>query len=302
MAENTPPVGEQRRPGMDHLHHAYRTLTEAPRFEWPDAARIAFTVTVVLDYWEVNPPKDASRDPRVVSPLGNFFPDWLTWSQREYGARVGIFRVLDALDRFAITPSVALGAAAAKRYPELVDELVRRNACFMAHGTYATRRITSRMSEAEERATIAESREAVHAAAGAAPKGWCGQDFSESERTPALLSEAGFTYTTDWASDDRPFLLGKGLVALPPQPEWNDLEAMWLRRVPPHVWADNIAEAFTFLHDEGGGCFNLTLHPWIAGQAHRIRYLREALARVLGKRHVWRTTTDAVAMVAREQL
>ena len=109
--ENTPPVGEQRLPGMDHTHHAFRTLTEAPRFEWPDNARIAFTVTVVLDYWEVNPPESASRDPRIVSPLGNFFPDWLTWSQREYGARVGIFRLLDVLDRFGVTPSVALAYA-----------------------------------------------------------------------------------------------------------------------------------------------------------------------------------------------
>ena len=77
---------------------------------------------------------------------------------------------------------------------------------------------------------------------------------------------------------------------------------MWLRRAPPHVWADNIAEAYGFLHDEGGGCFNLTLHPWIAGQAHRIRYLRDALARTLGRRGIWRTTTDEVAKVAREQL
>jgi hypothetical protein len=69
MAEttNTPPVGEVRRPGMDHLHHAFRTLTEAPRFAWPDDARVAFTVTLVLDYWEVNPPEDASPDPRIVS-------------------------------------------------------------------------------------------------------------------------------------------------------------------------------------------------------------------------------------------
>jgi allantoinase len=304
MAEpaNTPPVGEQRRPGMDHTHHAFRTLTEAPRFAWPDDARIAFTVTLVLDYWELNPPAYANPDPRIVSPLGAFFPDWLTWSQREYGARVGIFRVLDVLDRFGVTPSVALGAAAAKRYPELVDELVRRNACFMAHGTCATRRITSRMTEEQERAFIAEGRAAVQAAAGAAPLGWCGQDFNESARTPALLAEAGFSYTTDWASDDRPFLLGAHLVALPPQPEWNDLECMWLRRVPPSVWADNIAEAFGFLHDEGGGCFNLTLHPWIAGQAHRIRWLREALSRVLGRGAIWRTTTDEVARMAREQL
>jgi len=303
---NIPPLGEQRRPGMDQTHHAFRTLTEAPRFAWPDGARIALTVTLVLDYWELDPPKDASRDPRIVSPLGNFFPDWLTWSQREYGARVGIFRVLRELDRFGLTPSVALGAAAATRYPELIDELTRRNACFMAHGIFATRRITSRMTEAQERAHIAESREAVRAATGEAPLGWCGQDFSESTSTPALLAEAGFTYTTDWASDDRPFLLGPyhhhSLVALPPQPEWNDLECMWLRRVTPPVWADGIAEAFATLHEEGGASFNLTLHPWITGQAHRIRWLREALTRVLGLPGIWRTTTDAVAAAARQQL
>src|SRR5579871_289219 len=159
MADAKPPVGEVRRPGMDHQHHAFRTLTEAPHFVWPDEARIAFTVTLVLDYWEVNPPPDANADPRIVSPLGKFFPDWLTWSQREYGARVGIFRILDVLDRFGITPSVALGAAAAQRYPELVDELLRRNACFMAHGTYATRRISGRMNAADERAYIATSRD-----------------------------------------------------------------------------------------------------------------------------------------------
>ena len=73
MAEpvSVPPVGEQRHPGMDHSHHAFRALTHAPRFVWPNEARIAFTVTLVLDYWEVNPPQDASPDPRIVSLLGN---------------------------------------------------------------------------------------------------------------------------------------------------------------------------------------------------------------------------------------
>jgi hypothetical protein len=77
---------------------------------------------------------------------------------------------------------------------------------------------------------------------------------------------------------------------------------MWLRRVSPPVWADNVAEGFAFLHDEGGGAFNLTLHPWIAGQAHRIRWLREALSRVLGRGNIWRTTTDEIARIAGEQL
>jgi allantoinase len=303
---NIPPVGEVRDPGMDHAHHPFRILPEAPRFAWPDGARIALTVTVMLDYWELVPPEGANPDPRIVSPLGKFFPDWLTWSHRLYGARVGIFRILDVLDRFGVTPSVALGAEAAKRWPELVDEFSRRNACFMAHGTHASRRITSKMTEAEERAFIAESSAAIHAATGADPQGWCGQDFNESTRTPALLTEAGFTYTTDWANDDRPFLLGpyngKSLVALPPQPEWSDLESMGLRRVPAATWSANIVEAFDYLHNEGGAVFNLTLHPFVAGQAHRIRYLHDALSKVLGKGKTWRTTTDALAREARKQL
>src|SRR5580704_15205022 len=299
-----PPVNEKREPGMDHAHYPFRSLTDTPRFTWPEGARIAFTVTLVLDHWELDPPKDASPDPRIVSPLGKFFPDWLTWSHRLYGARVGIFRILDVLDRFNVKPSVALGTEAGRRYPELVDALVQRDACFMAHGDYASRRITSRMSD--ERGAIIASRDGIAAVTGQAPKGWCGQDFNESADTPALLAEAGFTYTTDWANDDRPYLLGPypagSLVALPPQPEWNDLECMWLRRVSPPVWQANIVEAFEVLHAEGGNVFSLTLHPWIAGQAHRIRYLRDALHRVLGKPQTWRTTTDALAAAARPQL
>jgi len=301
-----PPARERREPGMDHAHYPFRTLPQAPRFIWPDGASIALTVTVMLDYWELTPPADASRDPRIVSPLGNFVPDWLTWSQREYGARVGIFRILETLDQFGITPSVALGTAAAKRYPELVDELMRRNACFMAHGDFATRRLNSRMTQAQERDLIAESRDQIAVVTGTPPLGWCGQDFNESADTPALLAAAGFIYTTDWANDDRPYLLGpyggRHLLALPPQPEWNDLECMWLRRVTPPVWADCVADAFAFLHEEGGGVFNLTLHPWITGQAHRIRWLRDALSRTLGKRSTWIATTDAVAQHALRQI
>jgi len=301
-----PPVNEARAPGMDHAHYPFRALPEAPRFIWPGGARIAFTVTLMLDYWELDPPKEANRDPRIVSPLGAFFPDWLTWSYREYGARVGIFRVLDMLDRFGLTPSVALGAAAARRYPELVDELMQRRACFLAHGEFATRRITSRMTEAEERAFIIQVRDAVQNATGQLPQGWCGQDFNESERTPALLAAANFKYTTDWANDDRPYLLGpydgRSVLAVPPQPEWNDLECLWLRRVPGSEWASGIAEAFSVLQCEGGSVFNLTLHPWVAGRPHWIRWLREALALVVGKAAVWRTTTDELARVAHEQV
>src|SRR5262249_53513400 len=156
-------------------------LPDAPKFVWPDNARIAFTVTVMLDYWELAPPDGAIPDPRIVSPLGKFFPDWLTWSHRQYGARVGIFRILEVLDQFGLKPSVALGLEAAKRYPELVDALLRRDARFMAHGDFASRRISSRMND--ERDFILSARDGITAAIGETPVGWCGQDFNESADT-----------------------------------------------------------------------------------------------------------------------
>jgi peptidoglycan/xylan/chitin deacetylase (PgdA/CDA1 family) len=299
-----PPVGEVREPGMDHALYPFRTLPEAPRFAWPGGNGIAFTVTLVLDYWEVAPPENASTDPRPLSPLGGgYFPDWVTWSMREYGNRVGIFRVLDRLDRFGVKSGVALGAEVARRCPELVDECARRGAVFLGHGTHATRRITSRMSEQQERDFIAQSREAVRAATGQAPAGWCGQDFNESPDTPRLLAEAGFSYVTDWSNDDRPYLIGPGgLVSLPAHSEWNDLETMWLRHMAPDVWARSVAEGFDVLHAEGGAVFNLTLHPFVSGQPHRIRYLEQTLASVLGKSGVWRATSDDVAAAARPVL
>ena len=147
---NTPPVGEIRAPGMDHALYPFRTAPEAPRFAWREGGRIAFTVTLMVDYWESTPPADARPDPRMGSPLGKYEPDWLTWSQHEYGNRVGIFRVLEMLDRFAIRPTAALGSEAARRYPEIVGELRRRGAGFMAHGSHATRRITNAMDEMDE--------------------------------------------------------------------------------------------------------------------------------------------------------
>jgi hypothetical protein len=62
---NTPPTDEVRSPGMDHAHYPFRTLLDTPRFAWPDGARIAFTVTLVLDYWELDPPPGANPDPRI---------------------------------------------------------------------------------------------------------------------------------------------------------------------------------------------------------------------------------------------
>jgi allantoinase len=90
------------------------------------------------------------------------------------------------------------------RYPFLVEELSRRGYEFAAHGTHATRMITSKMDADKERATIEEAIRAVEQCTGKRPTGWVGQDYGESAGAPALLGEAGIEYVADWPNDDQP--------------------------------------------------------------------------------------------------
>jgi peptidoglycan/xylan/chitin deacetylase (PgdA/CDA1 family) len=300
MSAKTPPVGERHAPGMDHSLYPYSPMPARPVLAWPQGARVAFWVLLHLEYWELDAPEGALRDPRFVGEFGSYFPDYRSWTQRDYGNRVGIFRVLELLDRYQLKVTVAANSSALERYPYLVAELKRRGYEFAAHGSHATRMITSRMSEAEERAAIASSIEAVERATGRRPTGWLGQDYGESERTPQLLAEAGLDYVMDWPNDDQPYRMtvGKPFVSIPNHAEWDDVQLLWLRRVGMQTYAKVLGEAFDALHEEGaqsGRLFGLSLHPWLIGMAHRIGYLDQALRHIAGHRDVWQATSGEIA-------
>ena len=239
------------------------------------------------------------KDSRFTGEFGTYQPDYRTWTQREYGNRTGIFRVLDVLDRYQIRAGVAVNAMAAERYPFLIEQFRKRNYEFIGHGVSANRMISSKMSEAEEKAEIATSIAAIEKATGTAPKGWLGQEYGESQRTPALLAEAGLDYVLDWPNDDQPYPMkvgdGRKFVSLPNQPEWDDVQQLWLRRINTTRYPDIVGDAFELLHREGGQVFNLSIHPWLMGMAHRIRYLDEALRRIERFGNSWQATPGEVA-------
>jgi allantoinase len=281
---------------MDHSHYAYSPIASRAPLAWPDGGRIAFWVMLHVEHWELQPPAGAHRDPRFLGDYGSFAPDYGSWGQREYGNRVGVFRVLEALDRHGIRASVALNSSAAVRYPQLIREFRARGYEFVGHGSHATRMLTSRMSEDEERAFIGDALDTLERATGARPRGWLGQDYGESQRTPRLLAEAGLDYVADWPNDDQPFPMsvGKPLISLPAQPEWDDVQLLWLRRVPMSRYPVLVEEAFETLHAEGGRVFCLGLHPWMIGQAHRVKYLHAALERVCSRAPVWQASAGEI--------
>jgi peptidoglycan/xylan/chitin deacetylase (PgdA/CDA1 family) len=282
---------------MDHALYDYSPFPKRPKLNWPRNARVAFCVVLHLEYFELMPAEGSYKDPRLVNEFGNYVPDFRTWTQREYGNRTGIFRVLDVLDRYQIRAGVAVNAMAAERYPFLVEQFKKRKYEFIAHGISANRMITSKMSEAEEKQEIATSIAAVEKAAGTRPTGWLGQDYGESGRTPKLLADAGLDYVLDWPNDDQPYPMkvGRKFVSMPNQPEWDDVQQLWLRRIATPRYPDLVADAFELLHREGGQVFSLSVHPWLMGMAHRIKYLDEALRRIERFGNIWQATPGEIA-------
>lgn len=290
---------------MDHDLYRFSPLPRRPRLEWPNGAQLAFHVTLHIEHWELTPPPGSVKDQRFISEFGPFEPDYRTWTQREYGNRIGIFRVLDVLDRHGIRASVAIGASACDRYPALVAEVNRRGWEVLAHGTHATRIISSKMTDAEQRACIATSIEAVARATGTPPKGWLGQDQGQAANTPQLLAEAGIDYLVDWSNDDQAYLMHPGLVSILHQIKWDDIVLFWLRRVETWRYPALVEEAARTLAEEGaisGRNFGLSIHPWLFGMAHRIRYLDEALTRIRAIDGLWQATTGEIAAWAKEHL
>jgi peptidoglycan/xylan/chitin deacetylase (PgdA/CDA1 family) len=262
-------------------------------------------VIVTLEHFELTPPQGSVKDQRFISEFGPFQPDYRTWTQREYGNRVGFFRVLEVLDKHQIRAGVAIGSAAAGRYPELVEEVLKRGWEVLGHGTHATRLISSAMTEAEERASIEGALAVLKKATGVYPTGWMGQDQGESPRTPAILGANGIQYLVDWSNDDQAYMIKPDLVSLPLQIEWDDVLMFWLRRVEMARYPALVSEAAATLQEEGlisARNFGLTIHPWLFGMAHRIRYLDEALTRIKELSGVWQAFPGDIARAARSEL
>jgi peptidoglycan/xylan/chitin deacetylase (PgdA/CDA1 family) len=302
VSKNPPPLPA----GMDNPWYDFSPYPKRPKLNWPRNARVAFYVVLHLEYYELLPPDGIVKDSRFTGEFGTYHPDYRTWTQREYGNRTGIFRVLDVLDRYQIRAGVAVNAMAAERYPFLMEQFRKRNYEIIGHGVSANRMISSKMSEAEEKQEIATSLAALEKASGTAPRGWLGQEFGESQRTPKLLADAGFDYVLDWPNDDQPYPMhvgdGRKFVSMPNQPEWDDVQQLWLRRINTTRYPDIVGDAFELLHHEGGQVFNLSIHPWLMGMAHRIKYLDEALRRVERFGNVWHATPGEVAKHYRETM
>ena len=289
--------------GPDHAIHPYSPQPERADFLWPGGKRVAAYILLHIEHTEIVPPEEAHRDPRFRGAFFTGTPDWHGYSYRDYGNRIGAWRILELLDALKLPASVAVNTLAARRHPELVAACRARGFEPVGHGLSASRMITARMTEAEERAHILAARDELRSLWPGAT-GWLGQDHGATARTTSLLAEAGFAWSLDWANDDEPYRHESGLIALPPPTDHDDVQTLWLRRVPVARWPGLLRDALDGLlaDSRGGRVIGIGVHPWMLGAPHRIRYLRESLADLASRQGVYLATAGEIAAEARRRL
>lgn len=283
--------------GMDHELYPFRSLPGRPAIEWPGGAKVAFAPVVYLEHWPYEATPGGYADPRFRDPYGAFQPDYRGHTWREYGNRIGIFRLFEVFDRYDLTATLATNTAAANRYPVIIEEALSRGWEVAAHGEVSDAMVTSRMTAEDEAALIARCLDNLESATGTQPKGWIAQDFGESTRSVSLLAQAGVEWIAHWPNDDQPYWMASKppIVCVPQLSELDDVECLWHRRVPTPRWPGMLEEAVRVMSGEGARVAVVGLHPWIFGMPHRIRYLDDGLRRVSEIDGVWSTCVGQIA-------
>lgn len=285
------PQPAQRCHGNDHRHFNWSPLPLRPPLLWPGQRQLAVVPLVVMESYEDPLPADWPQVRSVGGGLVRDFPNISRVSTREYGHRVGIFRILDALQQRGIRPTVAIDALTAEQYPDLLDHLQAMDCEFIAHGIAVTRPQTSAMTVQQERSYIAETLDRL-AACGVVTAGWFGADYSESTVTPQLLGEAGVAYVSDWANDEQPYAMSTpgALVATPLWADFDDQTVLINRMCNLDMFEDHFIKALDQLNRDclqSARLLHFCVRPWVMGAPLRIATFERILDHALRLNQVW---------------
>lgn len=284
--------------GMDHDRYDWSMLTDRKPVQWPEGKRLALWVNVSLQYFPLN------QTGKPFPPVGGMttsYPDLRHYTLREYGNRVGIFRCLKAFDRYDVSPTFAVSARLAERYPYLINRLVERGDEIIGHGWHMDAPLHGDLERTAEAALISRSLDTLREATGQDVAGWLSPSKSQSMNTPDLLAEHGVRYMCDWINDDMPYTFRTSagdIIAMPLSTELEDRFIMQGNLHSESEYADQIRDAFDYLYaeaaEQGGRMLALSIHPWMLGQPHRIGRLEEVLEYITGHDGVWSASAGEI--------
>ena len=280
-----------------HQRYRYVPIHRRADYSWPDGKRLAFYIAINIEVFAFG--TGVSPDPVILGAP----PSHRNYAWRDYGNRVGIWRLLDLLDELKLPTSCLVNSLVYEHHPDIFERLRARGDDIVGHGrTNAERQ--SGIWEPDEKRMIDEATSAIVHAEGHPPKGWLGAGASETGVTLDLLSEAGYRYVLDWPCDDQPIWLktrGGKILNVPYPMELNDIGQIVQRQHTPREFAQMVIDQFDVMVEqcvEQPLVFALSLHTYIIGQPFRLAALKWALEHILNhpkRDRVWFTRADAIS-------
>ena len=282
----------KRREGYDHDLYPWSNLFDRKAVVWPGGKLVAIWCCISLEWFPMTPEDKPFRAPgHMATP----YPDYRHYTAREYGTRVGFYRLLDAFAKAGVTASVAANAAIAERYPEIIRDIVAGGHEIIAHSTDMNGTIATGLDEIIERELINRSLDTLERVAGTRPRGWHSIARSQSWNTPRLLAEAGVDYMTDWTNDDLPYRWNNGLVNLPLNHELSDRQILTVQQQSVDSYVEQMQDAYTWLAGERAGrVLPLHLTPYIIALPYRIDALERLLGWLAAQPAAWFARGDAI--------
>jgi peptidoglycan/xylan/chitin deacetylase (PgdA/CDA1 family) len=272
----------------------YTPITRRPKIVWPNGARVALWVIPNIEFFPLN-----ERMPDSPGGSGGLIPDVIAWSMRDYGNRVGVYRLMEVMQRYRVRGTVALNSEICDEHPEIIDEAKRLGWELMGHNQSNVRRLNT-LPPGTEREVVRATLERISAAAGRKVSGWMGSALQETWNTLDYLAEYGCKYVADWVNDEQPYLMnvgGKRLCSIPYSTELNDKVALEYHHVTPEEFGNMIRRQFDVLHREGersGRVMAIAIHPYLMGVPHRIDAFDAALKYVTSRPGVWLATGEEI--------
>lgn len=272
-----------------HGRYDYSAITKRPDYSFPEGRRLAVHFSLNLEHFAFG--EGLGNDYGVGQPQ----PNVRSYAWRDYGNRVGAWRLLELAEAYDLPYGVLLNTALYDYCPELVAAFRARGDEMVGHGrTNSERQID--MDRAEERACIREVSETIEKHEGRKPGGWLAPYVCQTEDTPELLKQSGFRYMMDWPLDDQPiwFRTDEGpLLSIPYAHDLNDSLEVVTRRTSSQILCENLIDQFDEMLAESARrplVMGVVLHSFILGQPHRLRRFRGVIEHILKHRdRIWIT-------------
>jgi allantoinase len=281
-----------------HARFDYCAIHERSDYSWPEGKRLAMYIGLNLEHFSFGEGLGACLAPAQPQP------DVLNYAWREYGNRVGAWRMLELFDELRLPCAALINTSLLDHAPSLVAACAQRGHEIVGHGhTNAERQ--GAMDEGQELTLLKTCRARFAQAGYGAPAGWLSPWISESVATPDLLAEAGYRYTLNWCHDDQPTQMrtrgGAPLWSVPYPQELNDIPTIIGRLMSGADFADMIVHQYEEMLRQCARqplVMGIALHPYIVGQPHRLHHLRKALAHLsdetVSKGAAWWTTPGQI--------